>query len=151
MQPRKSKVRTKQSASVTNRDKDPRFVRLCDALAAEPRYRKPVVEFAASEASGSPRRFGSSALRVDGKIFAMMAQDTLVVKLPRERVDELVEAGQGERFDPGHGRIMKEWFVATSSKVIWADLARDAHDFVAHASGKSVHVRGNAGSSSPKR
>jgi hypothetical protein len=31
------------------------------------------------------------------------------VKLPRERVDELVEAGAGHRFDPGHGRLMKEW------------------------------------------
>ena len=32
-----------------------------------------------------------------------------VAKLPRERVDELVRLGQGEHFDPGHGRKMKEW------------------------------------------
>ncbi len=39
-----------------------------------------------------------------------------VVKLPRQRVDALVATGEGERFDPGHGRLMKEWiaFDATS-------------------------------------
>jgi hypothetical protein len=35
------------------------------------------------------------------------------VKLPRERVDELVEAGAGHRFDPGRGRLMKEWVALT--------------------------------------
>ena len=66
----------------------------------------------------------------------MSAQDTLVVKLPKPRVDELVQAGHGKRFDPGHGRIMKEWFVVTGSKLSWAELAREAHDFVAAAAGK---------------
>ncbi len=143
MQHRKSKIQKKQSGGIADRGTDPRFARLCDALAADPRYRKPVVEFKARAASGSPRRFGSNGLRVDGKIFAMLAQGTLVVKLPRARVDELVAAGHGERFDPGHGRIMKEWFVATGSKLVWADLAREAHDFVTHA-GNRVRERGNA-------
>jgi len=139
MQPRKRKVPTKGSRSIADRHEDPRFARLCDALAADARYRQAVVEFAANAASGSPRRFGSNGLRANGKIFAMLAQDTLVVKLPKARVDELVQAGQGKRFDPGHGRIMKEWFVVTSSKVSWADLAREAHDFVAAVSG--VHPK----------
>ena len=136
MQHRKSKIQAKQSGGIANRGTDSRFAGLCDVLAADPRYRNPVVEFKARAASASPRRFGSNGLRVDGKIFAMLAQGTLVVKLPRARVDELVAAGHGERFDPGHGRIMKEWFVATGSKLVWADLAREAHDFVAQVSGK---------------
>ena len=41
------------------------------------------------------RGFGASALKVDGKIFAMVSGGTLVVKLPRTRVDELVERGSG--------------------------------------------------------
>ena len=144
MQRRKSKTQTKQSRGVADRGTDSRFARLCDALAADPRYRKPVVEFKERAASGLPRRFGSNGLRVEGKIFAMLAQGTLVVKLPRARVDELVAAGHGERFDPGHGRIMKEWFVATGSKLVWADLAREAHDFVAQVSSKGVRQGGNA-------
>jgi len=44
-----------------------------------------------------------------GKIFAMLGRgSSLVVKLPRERVDELARAGKGQHFDPGHGRLMKE-------------------------------------------
>ena len=55
------------------------------------------------------RMMGSEGLKTNGKFFAMVSKGELVVKLPRERVDELVEAGTGHRFDPGHGRLMKEW------------------------------------------
>ena len=53
-----------------------------------------------------------------------------VAKLPRERVDELVRQGKGEYFDPGHGRLMKEWVALTADTSSWVDLARQAHRFV---------------------
>ena len=60
--------------------------------------------------------FGTSpGLRVGGKIFAMVVRNQLVVKLPKARVDELVEAGTAERFDRGKGQRMKEW-AATSTQ-----------------------------------
>ena len=75
--------------------------------------------------------FGSSALRVRGKIFAMLSsKDQFVVKLPRERVDGLVDAGEGERFDPGRGRLMKEWFIVGSTSKAWISLAKEAMEFV---------------------
>ena len=75
--------------------------------------------------------FGSGALKVNGKIFAMMSsKDQFVVKLPKQRVDELVASGEGERFDPGHGRIMKEWIVVENRNADWLELAREAYDFV---------------------
>ena len=56
---------------------------------------------------GPSRKFGSSGLKVHGKIFAMLVRDRLVVKLPRRRVDALVSSEHGERFDPRHdGRLM---------------------------------------------
>jgi hypothetical protein len=55
------------------------------------------------------RMMNSEGLKTAGKFFAMVNKGELVVKLPRERVDELVAAGEGHRFDPGHGRLMKEW------------------------------------------
>jgi hypothetical protein len=79
------------------------------------------------------RGFGSSALKVNDKIFAMLdSRGKFVVKLSRQRVDTLVSAGDGERFDPGHGRLMKEWLaVAPTSKAEWLDLAKEAMAFVA--------------------
>jgi hypothetical protein len=79
--------------------------------------------------------FGSRGqLKVDGRIFAMLVRDELVVKLPRGRVDELVDAGHGRRFDAGKGRPMREWFVlASTSRQAWLPLAQEAFDFVQEA------------------
>jgi hypothetical protein len=76
--------------------------------------------------------FASYGLKVDGKIFAMVVKGNLVVKLPAPRVDELIAAGAASRFDPRHGRPMKEWAVFTGKKPSWAILAREAHRFVGH-------------------
>ena len=81
---------------------------------------------------GAQRAFGSTSLKTDGKIFAMLVKDRLVVKLDRRRVDELVEAGEGRRFDPGHGRLQKEWLdVDSVSDDVWLELATEAEAFVA--------------------
>lgn len=78
------------------------------------------------------KRFDASALCIRGEIFAMLAVgDRFVVKLPRQRVDALIATGAGERFDPGHGRPMKEWVVvAPTSAGGWLPLAREALAFV---------------------
>lgn len=78
--------------------------------------------------------FGSSALKVDNKIFAMLASgDQFVVKLPRARVDDLVAEGHGSRFDPRRsGKVMKEWLmVRPGREARWLSLAREAMEFVA--------------------
>jgi len=76
--------------------------------------------------------FGSSALKIHDKIFAMLVRDRLVVKLPKSRVDALVVSGDGERFDPRHdGRLMKEWIVlAPTSGIEWLAVAGEAMEFV---------------------
>ncbi|MGI8928455.1 MAG: MmcQ/YjbR family DNA-binding protein [Candidatus Limnocylindrales bacterium] len=66
-----------------------------------------------------------------GKIFAMLVKDRLVLKVPSGRVDELVEQGRGEPFDPGHGRVQKEWLsVRSKSADDWLALAIEAEAFV---------------------
>jgi TfoX/Sxy family transcriptional regulator of competence genes len=84
-------------------------------------------------AGGGPQKaFGSTSLKTDGKIFAMLVNGRLVVKLDRHRVDALVASGEGERFDPGHGRLMKEWLaVESASDDEWLALATEAEAFVA--------------------
>ncbi len=83
--------------------------------------------------TGSGRKgFGSSALQVNGKIFAMLtSREQFVVKLPRQRVAALVASGDGKQFDPGHGRLMKEWLaLVQDSSLSWASLAEEAFAFV---------------------
>ena len=87
--------------------------------------------YGADESRGARRAFGSTSLKANGKIFAMLVKDKLVVKLPRKRVDELVDTGAGERFDPGHGRIQKEWLSAFSQEPgEWLALATESEEFL---------------------
>lgn len=105
---------------------------------AADRYADLVETLARSEAdvvhpkagSATSRGFGADALKVEGRIFAMLTRERLVVKLPRRRVDELVAAGRGERFDPGHGRLMKEWLhLYEGDATDWETLGREALAF----------------------
>lgn len=102
------------------------FERLCRTLLAEPDVTR--------ESDSSQRRggFGSSALKVNGKIFAMLVGGQLVVKLPRHQVDSLVMLGEGEHFTAGKGRPMREWLVLRSrSEYQWERWARESLAFVA--------------------
>ena len=86
--------------------------------------------FGTDDGQGARRAFGSTSLKANGKIFAMLVKDQLVVKLPRQRVD-VVESGAGERFDPGHGRVQREWLVvASDSAKDWLAFAVEAEAFV---------------------
>jgi TfoX/Sxy family transcriptional regulator of competence genes len=80
--------------------------------------------------------FGSSGLKIQNKIFAMLVRGKLVLKLPRMRIDALVASGEGERFDPRrNGRVMKEWIVLEpDSQEEWLSLAKEAMEFVSSQS-----------------
>ena len=75
--------------------------------------------------------WGSSpGLRVRRKIFAMLVDGELVVKLPADRCADLVAAGHGHRFRTG-SREMREWVaVGETHADEWLRLAEDAHAFV---------------------
>lgn len=64
----------------------------------------------------------------------MLAHDRLAVKLPKDRVDALIGAGEGIRFDANKGTPMKEWFsLDPTSSRRWPSLAAEALAFVSHA------------------
>ena len=80
---------------------------------------------------GDGKGFGSGGLKVDGKLFALMSsRGQFVAKLPKQRVSELVAQGKGEAFDPGHGRLMREWIALHGGDADWVSLAREARRFV---------------------
>lgn len=116
-----------QTATLMKTRADSLYERLVDRYRGDPSVTLP------SPKGGT---FGASGLKVDGKIFAMLSRGELVVKLPRERVEALVESGKARRFDPGHGRVMKEWAtVGTDQSRQWAKLAEEARQFIAGRSG----------------
>ena len=82
------------------------------------------------EPAAGRRAFGANALKANGKIFAMLVNDRIVLKLPRPRVSELIEAGRGEPFDAGKGRPMKEWVSLTTTVEDQSALGHEALDFV---------------------
>jgi hypothetical protein len=74
--------------------------------------------------------FGRSTVRYQGKIFVMLVRGRLVLKLPAQRVEELVAAGDGVHFDANKGTPMKEWLsLDPDSGQAWLPLAHEALDF----------------------
>ncbi|HTJ36493.1 MAG TPA: TfoX/Sxy family protein [Dactylosporangium sp.] len=98
-----------------------RFEQLVDMLTGEPGVTAPE----------GGRAFGGNALKTGGRIFAMLAGGTLVVKLPAARVAAAIAAGDGGPFTAGKDRPMREWLsVAPDRPAVWEPLAREALAFV---------------------
>jgi hypothetical protein len=103
-----------------------RYEDLIDELVGEPGVTPP------QRKSG----FGRSAMRFDGKIFVMFVRGRLVLKLPEQRVDELVRAHSGVRFNANKGRPMREWLsLDPAAGQDWPQLAREALQFARSAAG----------------
>ena len=101
-----------------------------DASIAEAAFAEVTRAFAKDPEVSFGRLFASDGLKVRDKIFAMLVRGSLVVKLPKARVDELIAEKKGARFDPGHGRLMKEWVVMPPGGGDWLALAKEARSFV---------------------
>ena len=74
--------------------------------------------------------FGSSAIKINKSIFAMLVDDRIVVKLPAARVAQLISDAAGVPFDAGKGRPMKEWVGLTVDDSACRELVAEAMAFV---------------------
>ena len=108
-----------------------------EPVSAEDRFAKLVAEMielpdvTPPASKRSRREFGANALKVRGRIFAMLVRGQLVLKLPAQRVTSLIGAGAGSTFDAGKGAPMREWVtLAASSDAAWRALATEAMHFV---------------------
>ena len=78
------------------------------------------------------KAFHAVALKARGRIFAMLVNDELVVKLPAEHCAQLVEGGTAHPFQSGR-RTMREWVAvpySSSAQPTWRTLAEQALAFV---------------------
>lgn len=87
--------------------------------------------------------FGRSALRYEGKIFAMLVRGRLVLKLPAGRVAALIRSGNGAAFDANKGTPLREWLsLDPESELGWLTLATEALDFARAAAGRGKRGAG---------
>lgn len=99
----------------------------------ETTFRGLIPEYLTQEGVSKGTGFGGSAgLRLNGRIFAMLVEGELVLKLSAGRVAELVAAGPGRPFDAGKGRPMREWLAlpppTDNDASTWRVLVREAFD-----------------------
>ncbi|MBM4423563.1 MAG: hypothetical protein FJ030_09250 [Chloroflexi bacterium] len=83
--------------------------------------------------------FGFPCAKLDGKPFAALYNESIVLKLGQSRVQKMLKAKEGKKFDPsGMGRPMKEWVVIEPPESVarerWLALAEEAKVFVASLS-----------------
>ncbi len=70
------------------------------------------------------------ALKIRKKMFAMLSKGYFVVKLPKNRVEELLNSKEGLPYDPGTGTFMKEWVIIPAEySDRWIDYASEAKEF----------------------
>ncbi len=82
-------------------------------------------------AVGRATMMGHPCVRLAGRFLASydVQEGCLVVKLPRERVGELVERGEGRPFAPA-GKVFREWVaVPGPHRHLWRRLLAEAVEF----------------------
>jgi TfoX/Sxy family transcriptional regulator of competence genes len=103
------------------------------AVDEPPAYRSVVEQLLADPAVTEAQMMGMPALKVGGKMFGGLSGTSLVLKIGRARVDELVAAGRAEPFDPsGRGRPMRDWAALPEPADDWLTLATDAKALVSN-------------------
>jgi hypothetical protein len=82
-------------------------------------------------AIGRATMMGYPCVRLAGKFLACYDDNAncLIVKLPRERVAELVDSGRGDPFAPA-GKIFREWVaIPVVDHPLWRQLLAEAVAF----------------------
>jgi hypothetical protein len=75
---------------------------------------------------------GFPCLRINGDFFACVERSTgnLIIKLPADRVNELIAYGAGIPFSP-NGKVFREWMASpVPDEDEWAALLAEAQAFV---------------------
>jgi hypothetical protein len=92
-------------------------------------------KLAEGSSSKLPHRegFGTGSLFVGKKMFAVLdGSGALVLKLPPERVQDLIADGVGAPWHPGTGKPLKEYVaIGVDHHARWLALARESREYMA--------------------
>lgn len=70
---------------------------------------------------------GAQGIKLGKKMVVMFYKGSLLLKLPPQRVTELIESGHGEPYDPGTGSAMKDRIIVPSANSSeWIALSTEA-------------------------
>lgn len=70
---------------------------------------------------------GAQGLKVGKRMFAMFYKGDLLLVLPPERVETLINEGIGLPYDPGTGKVMRNRVLIPAAKNrFWIKLCREA-------------------------
>ena len=73
---------------------------------------------------------GAQGIKLGKKLIVMFLKGNLLVKLPEERVSEIIAAGDGEPYDPGTGKPMKNWVLVTETRRdLWIKISEEAKQY----------------------
>jgi hypothetical protein len=86
------------------------------------------------------RGFGAGTLMIDGRIFALVNDGRLVLKLPAGRVSTLIAEGRGLPWSAGKPAPLREWVAIPAEEPGWLDLANEAFAFVGAGAGGSTRA-----------
>ena len=74
---------------------------------------------------------GAQGMKLGKKMFVMFYKGQLLVMLPPERVTELIESGEGEPYDPGTGKPMKNRIIIPDSrKDEWVSFSEESKRYM---------------------
>jgi hypothetical protein len=85
-------------------------------------------------AIGRATMMGYPCVRLAGRFLASYddRDGCLVVKLPRDRVTELIESGSGDPFAPA-GKVFREWVsIPAVDRGLWQQVLAEAVEFARH-------------------
>ena len=72
---------------------------------------------------------GAQGIKLGKKMIVMFYKGELLLKLPPERVEELIESGHGKPYDPGTGSAIKDRVVIPAAqRESWIPLSEEALD-----------------------
>jgi hypothetical protein len=109
-------------------------------VTGEELFRELVEPLYADPAVRPSTMMGLPCVRLHGRFFASLDRRSgaLLVKLPAERVGQLIAAGDGQPFAPA-GRVFREWVaVPRPDRRRWRSLLAEARDYASQGTFSST-------------